>query len=84
MTMKVTVDFDNKVVKLIEDKINEKLPEIVNEVLLDNMDSVLKDVVIKQLRGCALLYFQSSDFRSKIMQKIKLNVDSMLGVDQCK
>lgn len=80
MTMKVTIDLDDKISEIIENKIKEKLPDIVEEVIQQNLDSVLKDVVLKQLKGCALIYIQGQDFRQKMMDKVRLRVNEMVGI----
>lgn len=81
MTMKVTIDLDEKVAQQIEEQINKKLPDIVEQVLQENIDTILKDVVVKQLRGCALIYIQGQDFRNKIMDKVRPKVNEMVGVE---
>lgn len=80
MTMKVTLDLDECIATAIESKINEKLPEIIGQVLDENIDTILKDVVVKQLRACALIYIQSQEFRSKLMDKVTPKVKEMTGV----
>lgn len=80
MTMKVTIDLDDKISEIIENKVNEKLPDIVEEVIQQNIDSILKDVVLKQLKGCALIYIQGQDFRQKMMDKVRPRVNEMVGI----
>ena len=58
-----------------------KLPEVIEEVLAENIDELLKDIVVKQLRGAALIYIQGQDFRQKMMDKVRPKVNEMVGIE---
>lgn len=81
MTMRVTLDLDGNIAQAIENKINEKLPEVIEEVLAENIYELLKDIVVKQLRGAALIYIQGQDFRQKMMDKVRPKVNEMVGIE---
>lgn len=77
----VTINLDDKIMEAIEDKLNEQLPKIIEELLQENTDELIKDIVIKQLRSCALIYIQSPDFRAKMLEKVKPKVNEIVGIE---
>lgn len=78
--MKVTLDLSEEFVQKLEEKINDTLPNVVEQVLQENIDELLRDVVLKQLKSCALIYIQGQDTRQKMLDKVKPLINEMVGI----
>lgn len=78
--MKVTLDLSEEFVQKLEEKINDTLPNVVEQVLQENIDELLRDVVLKQLKSCALIYIQGQDMRQKMLDKVKPLINEMVGI----
>lgn len=78
--MKVDFELEERFVSQIENAVSERLKPLIEEILSQNIDDILTDVVHKQLKSCALIYIQSPEFRQKMMDKVKPQIDSMISI----
>lgn len=78
--MRVTLDISEEFVDKLEEKVGEVIPGIVEEILNDSIDELVKDVVLKQLKSCALIYIQGQEMRGKMMDKVRPLINEMVGL----
>ena len=80
--MNINIKLSNKIIDKIEQTCEQKLSSIIDDIIMENIDEIVTDVVKKHIRSVSLMYVQSSELKSKLMEKIKPIADELLKIKE--